>query len=100
MSGMKPRPYRLSEQGCARIVAARVGRPIAPETRAKISVAQQVRPPADEVAVMISLYPTASLRAIGFHVGYCRTVVRRALEEAGVPLRAPRQRLPRVRAHG
>lgn len=100
MSGIKPRPYRLSEEGRARIAAAQAGRHVSAETRAKMSAAQRLRPRPEEVALMVSLYPTASLRAIGWHVGYGKTVVRRALDDAGVALRAPRERLPRMRFDG
>jgi hypothetical protein len=72
-----------------RVCLPRRGQPLPPETRAKIAAAQTLRPPAEEVAAMLALYRVMGLRRTGQRVGYDRAVVRRALLDAGVSIRAP-----------
>ncbi len=57
--------------------------------RAGVPTGRQIQPPAEEVAVMVRLYPTMSLRRLANRVGYDVKVVRRALKAAGVALRQP-----------
>ncbi len=76
---MPARRWRLSAETRARMSAARAGVP----------TGRAIQPPAEEVVVMVRLYPAMSLRRLAKRVGYDVKVVRRALEKAGVKLRAP-----------
>lgn len=78
-AAMPPRRWRLSPETRARMSAARAGVP----------TGRLIQPPAEEVALMVRLYPAMSLRRLAKRVGYDTKVVRRALVEAGVALRAP-----------
>jgi ABC-type phosphate/phosphonate transport system substrate-binding protein len=68
---------------------ARRGKPLSPETRAKISAAMILTPPEEEVAEIIRLYAIMGTRAVAARVGYDRKVVRRVLRTAGVQIRTP-----------
>lgn len=76
------------------------GRRHSPETRAKISAVQMLHPPPDHVAAILRFYGVMGLLRTADAVGYDRKVVRRVLNQAGVPMR-PRGR-PRLAeaAHG
>lgn len=80
MMDVKPaRRWRLSAETRARMSAARAGVP----------TGRAIQPPVEEVALMVRLYPSMSLRRLAKRLGYDTKVVRRALVSAGVPLRQP-----------
>jgi hypothetical protein len=78
-AGALARRWRLSAETRAKMSAARAGVP----------TGRLIQPPAEEVALMVRLYPSMSLRALAKRVGYDVKVVRRALVGAGVALRHP-----------
>jgi hypothetical protein len=70
-----------------RVCLPRRGVPLPPDTRAKIRAALILRPPPAHVEEIIRHYRAMGLKAVGRRVGYDEKVVRRVLEEAGVPIR-------------
>ena len=75
-----------------RVCLPRRGQPLPPETRAKIIASLILRPPPAEVEAIVKHYRVMGLRRVGECVGDDRGVVRRVLQEAGVPIRAPGRR--------
>jgi hypothetical protein len=77
-----------SPEARARIAAANRARAACPEWRAKLSHGQMLRPPPEHVAEILRLYRTVGLSRIAKRMGYHRKVIRRVVDQAGVPIRA------------
>ncbi len=83
----------------AKIRAALLGRKRPASVGEKVRAALQLRPPPEEVQFMARAYRRMGLNRVGELVGYSAPVVRRALDEAGVPIR-PRAVRRSEAAHG
>jgi uncharacterized protein (UPF0335 family) len=93
------RGAEISPQRSKRVCLPRRGVPLPTATRAKITAALTLRPPPAEVAAILEHYRSMGIVRVARCVGYDRKVVRRVLEEAGVPIRpriteAPMMQLP------